>query len=82
MLMRSTGLGTTELVAKINDCNPKGDHLVLYVDTTEPVKWKIRCTLTLKDFRRLIVVCLKLSIIGFVLNPLRWFREPIHPGDF
>ena len=82
MLMRSTGLGQTELVAGIRDCKPLGDHLILYVDTTEPVKWKIRCTLTLKDAKKLAVVCMKLSILGFVMNLARWFREPEHPGDF
>ena len=82
MLMRSTGLGATELVAEIQECKPLGDHLVLFVDTTEPVKWKIRCTLTLKDAKKLIVVCMKFSIITFVLNISRWFREPVHPGDF
>ncbi len=82
MLMRSTGLGKTELVAIIKDCGPQGDHLILYVDTTEPVKWKIRCTLTLKDAKKLIVVCMKFSIITFVCNIPRWFREPKHPGDF
>jgi hypothetical protein len=82
MLMRSTGLGKTELVAKINDCKAQGDHLILLVDTTDPVRWKVRCTLTMKDMKRLILVSLKLSIVKFILNPLRWFREPEHPGDF
>lgn len=82
MLMRSTGLGATELVAGIRDCKPQGDHLILYVDTTEPVKWKIRCTLTLKDAKKLIMVCMKFSILLFVLNIARWFREPAHPGEF
>jgi len=82
MLMRSTGLGATELVAEIKDCKPLGDHLILLVDTVEPVKWKIRATLTLKDAKKLIAVCMKVSIILFVLNIARWFREPAHPGDF
>ncbi len=82
MLMRSTGLGKTELVAEIKDCSPQKDHLILYVDTTEPVKWKIRCTLTLKDAKVLIRVCMKFSIIAFVCSLPRWFREPEHPGDF
>ncbi len=82
MLMRSTGLGKTELVAEIKDCGPQGDHLILYVDTVEPVKWKIRCTLTLKDAKVLMRVCLKFSIIAFVCSIPRWFREPEHPGDF
>ncbi len=82
MLMRSTGLGKTELVALIKDVKPQGDHLIMYVDTTEPVKWKIRCTLTLKDAKTLIVVCMKFSIMAFVMSIPRWIREPAHPGDY
>ena len=82
MLMRSTGLGKTELTAVINDCKPMKDHLILYVKSVEPVKWNIRCTVTLKDVRKLMVVCMKLSIIGFFFNIFRWFRDPKHPGDF
>ena len=82
MLMRSTGLGKTELVAEIKDCVAQGDHLILQVNTTDPVKWKVRCTLTLKDMKVLIVKCIKLSILRFLLNPFHWFKEPEHPGDF
>ncbi len=82
MLMRSTGLGKTELVAVIKDVKPQGDHLIMYVDTTEPVKWKIRCTLTLKDVKTLIPACMKFSIVAFVCSIPRWIREPEHPGDY
>ena len=82
MLMRSTGLGKTELSAVIADCKPMKDHLILYVKSVEPVKWNIRCTLTIKDMRRLMFVGMKLSILGFFLNIFRWFRDPVHPGDF
>jgi len=82
MLMRSTGLGKTELVADIQDLKAQGDHLILYVDTTEPVRWKVRTTITLRDIKRLIVVGIKFSIIRFLLNVRRWFRDPKHPGDF
>jgi hypothetical protein len=82
MLMRSTGLGKTELVAEINDCVAQGDHLILLVNTTDPVRWKVRCTMTLKDLRKLIITCIKISIFAFLLNPFRWFKEPEHPGDY
>jgi hypothetical protein len=52
------------------------------VNTTDPVRWKVRCTLTLKDLRKLIVTCIKISIFAFILNPIRWFREPQHPGEY
>jgi len=82
MLMRSTGLGKTELVAQINDVKVQGDHLILLVDTTDPVRWKVRCTLTFRDIGRLMVKCIKFSILKFFASPVRWFREPQHPGDF
>ncbi len=83
MLMRSTGLGKTELVAEIQECKAQGDHLILLVNTTEPVKWKVRCTMTTKDMIKLIATCFKLSIVKFILNPFNWLKkEPEHPGDF
>jgi len=82
MLMRSTGLGKVELVANILDVKRKGDHLVLYMDTLEPVRWRVRGTVTLKEVKKLILFCLKFSIVLFLLNPVRWFRDPKHPGDF
>ena len=82
MLFRSTGLGKTELVGEITDCKAQGDHLILLVNTIDPVRWKVRATITLKDLRRLIVVSLKWSIVGFFLNIKRWLREPQHPGEF
>lgn len=83
MLMRSTGLGKTELVAEIQDCKAQGDHLILLVHTTEPVKWKVRCTMTTRDMIKLIATCLKWSILKFILNPFNWLKkEPEHPGDF
>ena len=82
MLMRSTGLGKTELVADIQDLKAQGDHLILYVDTTEPVRWKVRTTITLRDIKKLIMVGIRFSIIKFLLNVRRWFRDPKHPGDF
>ena len=42
MLMRSTGLGKTELKGKITGLVRLGDYLILQVETTEPVKWKLR----------------------------------------
>ena len=40
MLMRSTGLGKTELKGKIVGLIRQQEYLVLQVDTIEPVKWK------------------------------------------
>ena len=82
MLFRSTGLGKTELVAQIADVTRQGDYLILHVDTLEPVRWRIRAGLNLRDFRMLIKAILKLSIITFLVIPTRWFKKAEHPGDF
>lgn len=82
MLFRSTGLGKTELVGEITDCKAQGDHLILFVNTIDPVRWKVRATITLKDMRKLMVVCFKWSIVSFFLNIKRWLREPEHPGEY
>ncbi len=83
MLMRSTGLGKTELVAEIHDCRAQGDHLILLVNTTDPVKWKVRCTMTARDMIKLFTICLKWPVIKFILNPFNWLnKKPAHPGEF
>ena len=82
MLFRSTGLGKTELVAQIAEVTRQGDYLILHVDTLEPVRWRIRAGMNLRDFRMLIKAAIKLSIIAFVVCPWHWFKKAEHPGDF
>jgi len=82
MLFRSTGLGKTELVAQIADVTRQGDYLILHVDTLEPVRWRIRAGLNLRDLRMLIRAILKLSIVAFLVVPTHWLKKAEHPGDF
>jgi hypothetical protein len=85
MRFKSTGLGKTELVAEVDKAERitrKGDYLVLHIATIEPVRWKIRAALDYKDVLAVIRSCLKLSIITFLLWPVRAFRQPKHPGEF
>jgi hypothetical protein len=82
MLMRSTGLGKAELVAEIIGLKRQGDYLIMELQTTKPVRWKIRGGLSHKDLRMLIKAMLKLSVLSFLFNLRAWFREPTHPGDF
>jgi len=49
MLFRSTGLGKTELVAKIAEVKRQGDYIIFYVDTLEPVRWRIRAGFNMRD---------------------------------
>ena len=82
MLMRSTGLGKAELVAEIVAVKRQGDYLIMELQTTAPVRWKIRGGISHKDLRMLLRAMAKLSVIGFLLNVRGWFRQPAHPGDF
>jgi len=82
MLMRSTGLGKAELVAEIIGLKRQGDYLIMELQTTKPVRWKIRGGLSHKDLRMLIKAMLQLSVLSFLFNLRAWFREPAHPGDF
>lgn len=82
MLMRSTGLGKAELVAEIVGIKRQGDYLIMELQTTAPVRWKIRSGISHKDLRMLLRAMAKLSVISFLLNVRSWFKEPTHPGDF
>jgi hypothetical protein len=82
MLMRSTGLGKAELVAEIIGLKRQGDYLIMELQTTKPVRWKIRGGLSHKDLRMLLKAMMKLSVLSFLLNLRAWFKDPVHPGDF
>ncbi len=81
MLFRSTGLGKTELTAKVNGIVRQGDYLILQVETMEPVKWKIRAGISLKDMSAVIRSVLKPSNLRLMLSN-KWFRDARHPGEF
>ena len=55
MRVRSTGLGTTEMVAGFQRLEPLGEgYIIMEMHATEPVKWRIRVALTGADLRRLL----------------------------
>lgn len=82
MLFRSTGLGKTELVAEVDHIRNQGDYLILYVNTLEPVRWKIRGAISYKDLAVILRACLKASVIAWLLGLFRLFKPAKHPGDF
>jgi len=83
MIFRSTGLGKTELTGNISGLERQGDFLVMYIDVTDPVKWRIRGGLAFKDLLDLLKFMFKASVLGFILNPKQWFnKKPEHPGEF
>ncbi|MFN8626212.1 MAG: hypothetical protein U0587_09575 [Candidatus Binatia bacterium] len=82
MFMRSTGLGKAELVAELTTLKRQGDYLIMEMQTSKPVRWKIRGAMSRKDMKMLLKAMLKLSILSFLVNVRGWFREPGHPGDY
>ena len=83
MFFRSTGLGKTQLTGKVVEMKRHGDFLVMHVDTTEPVKWRIRAAMSYRDLLAVIGACGKAAIISFLLSPKQMFtKNPNHPGEF
>ena len=83
MLFRSTGLGKTELTGNIAALQRQGDYLIMHVDVTDPVKWRIRTALSFSDLLILLGQLLKISVISFILSPKQWLnKKPRHSGDF
>jgi len=83
MLMRSTGLGKTQLTGQIIELKRQGDYLIMHVDVVDPVKWKIRVAVSFLDVAKVIASCAKRSIVSFILSPKQWRnKKPNTPGDF
>ncbi len=82
MLFRSTGLGKAELIADITEVKRQGDYIIMEMQTTEPVRWKIRGGINHADLRTLLKEGLKPTMLPFFLNPRHWFKKPEHPGEF
>jgi hypothetical protein len=83
MLFRSTGLGDTELVGVVDHLERRADYLIMYVNVTDPVKWKVRAALNLRDLGRVIWCSIRWSILSLFLSPRQWFKkQPNHPDDY
>lgn len=68
--MRSTGLGTTELVGEISDITKAGGYLILHMNTTEPVRWHVRAALNPREMLKIFWLMLKPSRMLFMFTRL------------
>jgi hypothetical protein len=83
MLFRSTGLGKTQLIGQVVAMKRQGDFLIMHVDVTEPVKWRIRAAMSFRDLAKVMACCASRSIVSFILSPAQWRKKkPNNPGDF
>ena len=70
MRTRSTGLGSTELIQEFRYMKPRGDYLVIGLETVEPVKWQVRAAATYLDVLTMIKILLKPAVIWWVVSGL------------
>jgi hypothetical protein len=91
MLMRSTGLGRTELVGHVTGISVKDDYVIIAMKTTDPVKWQVRIAADLPDLlsiAKLLVFSLtgiKFFIVQFfklLLLPFKKNKERVKPEDY
>ncbi|MFC1824299.1 hypothetical protein ACFL9T_16440 [Thermodesulfobacteriota bacterium] len=84
MKMRSTGLGTTELLGDIEGVSSVSDFLVLSVRTTDPVRWHVRTGIDGRDLRALIKYMFSFTVMKFVLFNIFKKRKDVYdpPPDF
>jgi len=68
--MRSTGLGSTELVGEISDITKAGGYLILHMNTTEPVRWHVRAALNPREMLKIFWLMLKPSRMLFMFTRL------------
>ena len=66
--LRSTGLGKTELVARVDGLKRQGNHLVLSVKTTEPVSWHVRAAISYSDLMTLVRLLLRPKVVWYVIT--------------
>ncbi|RLI09728.1 hypothetical protein DRO33_06425 [Candidatus Bathyarchaeota archaeon] len=83
MRMRSTGLGKTELVGEVVGLEPKGDLLILHIQTTRPVRWHLRAGIQRFDRLELVKWLLRLNV-RLIPYLLRWKsrQPPREPEEF
>ena len=79
---RSTGLGKTMLQGEPADIQIVDDMLVMHIQSTTPVRWRIRAALSYRGLLKMIKMGLKLSVIKFVLFGFTTLKNPKLPEDF
>ena len=61
----SDGLGKTELVFELHNCEYKSNELVIYGKTVKPAKWKLRVTVEEGDIRMLLPIVFSKAAFKF-----------------
>ena len=82
MKLRSTGLGTTELVGDLVDMEASMSGVIMRVKIKKPVVWRVRVFLQARDLRAIVWRALIPSNIWFVIKTLiREGKPKTTPGN-
>ena len=91
MLIRSTGLGRTELVGDVKTLDVKADYIIIGMKTTEPVKWHVRVAANYSDLMTITMLLIfsfqgwKFIIVQFLKSLGRIFTRKknfARPDDY
>ncbi|MFH0812105.1 MAG: hypothetical protein ABII96_00030 [Candidatus Zixiibacteriota bacterium] len=79
---RSTGLGKTMLEGEPAEVMVVDDMLVMHIQSTTPVRWRIRAALSYRGLLKFIKLGLKLSVIKFMLFGFKTMKKPKLSDEF
>jgi len=77
MRLRSTGLGKTELEAEIVDVKRVDDVVVFLVNTTKPVRWRVRMVFQERDLRQLVGAVLRPKNMWYIIRAFLFSRKKV-----
>lgn len=78
MLVRSTGLGRTELEGDVKTLDVKADYIIIGMKTVEPVKWHVRVAANYSDLITIIRMLI-FSARGWKFLIVQSFKALLRP---
>jgi hypothetical protein len=84
MRVKSTGLGPRELEIEPEDIwlERKGRFLIIHMQSSEPVQWHLRTSLTSDDMRKVVELVLEQILNGSVVSLLLKGTEEEEPEEY
>ena len=80
--LRSTGLAKTKLVARVDNLKRRGNHLILSLKTTEPVRWHVRTAIGYSDIVTTVRFLLNPKVLWYLVTGFLTRKNQEPPKDF
>jgi hypothetical protein len=58
------------------------DMLVMHIQSTTPVRWRIRAALSFRGLLKVVKMAMKPSVLKFILFGFKTLKKPNLPDDF